>query len=527
MFLVSSQNEGEEAPGVEAYAVRDLVARADAVQAGLGVLVGWLADLVGGLTGEGFAVASFDEIEQQVMGRGRELLRMVAQHVLDVQAVAEPRLAGVADAAGGARPWAERGHERTVVSGAGPVVVRRMAYRAAGQVNLHPRDAVLNLPPRRYSWAVQARAAGFALEASFAQAADWLAAATGTRVGKRQTGQITAEAARDAEGFLAARPPAPAAPGLPLVISVDGKGVAMRPEGRRRSRYQHVPGAFEKRLSTGEKRGAKRMAEVGVVFDALPPQRPRTPETIMGQARSPDGTPATAGQVRAAGRWYVTDITADRAVTIARVFDEAQRRDPGHQRTWVALADGDRHQIAAICKEAARRQITITVIIDFIHVLEYLWKVGWAFHPPRDPALEAWVTAQALEILHGRTGQVITLIRALAAEHPPTPGSEHAKLIRKTLTYLANKQPYLDYPRALENGWPIATGVIEGACRHLVHDRMGITGARWGLPGAEAILALRAIKANGDLDAYWAHHLAREHQRNHLSRYHPKLAPAA
>ena len=82
-------------------------------------------------------------------------------------------------------------------------------------------------------------------------------------------------------------------------------------------------------------------------------------------------------------------------------------------------------------------------------------------------------------------------------------GSEHAKIIRKTLHYLDAKQPYLDYPAALANGWPIATGVIEGACRHLVQDRMGITGARWGLPGAQAMLWLRAIAASGDTDAYW------------------------
>ena len=84
--------------------------------------------------------------------------------------------------------------------------------------------------------------------------------------------------------------------------------------------------------------------------------------------------------------------------------------------------------------------------------------------------------------------------------------------------YLTNKRDYLDYPRALKQGWPIATGIIEGACRHLVKDRMDLTGARWGLPGAEAILKLRALRANGDFDAYWTYHLAREQQRNHQSR---------
>ena len=148
------------------------------------------------------------------------------------------------------------------------------------------------------------------------------------------------------------------------------------------------------------------------------------------------------------------------------------------------------------------------------------YKAGWCFHPPRDPAIEAWVTAQGLDILHGRAGEVISRIRQLTADHPPKPGGEHAKIIRTTLAYLQNKQPYLDYPRALAEGWPIATGIIEGACRHLIGDRMGITGARWSTDGAQAILWLRAIRANGDLDAYWDWHITQEHQRNHLSRYH-------
>jgi len=79
--------------------------------------------------------------------------------------------------------------------------------------------------------------------------------------------------------------------------------------------------------------------------------------------------------------------------------------------------------------------------------------------------------------------------------------------------YLTSKHDYLRYDQALAAGWPIATGVIEGACRHLIGDRLDITGARWGLRGAEAVLTLRAVIANGDFDQYWRYHLTREHQR--------------
>jgi len=311
------------------------------------------------------------------------------------------------------------------------------------------------------------------------------------------------------------------------VISADGKGVAMRPEARRPETARKAgkrPGqAFGKRLGTGQKSGCKRIAETGVVFDVTGPEEPRTPEQIMGRA---PGQGAPEGP-RAVNRWYIADITASCAGTIAALFDEAERRDPGHARTWIALVDGNRHQIDVITAEAAARDVEITILIDFIHVIEYLWKAAWCFCPPRDPAAEDWVIAQGLDILHGRAAQVITRIEAAAAADPPRPGSEHARIIRATVGYLTAKQPHLDYPAALAAGWPIATGVIEGACRHLIADRMGITGARWGLAGAQAMLWLRAIAANGDHDAYWAWHITREHHRNHLSRYQDSLTLAA
>jgi hypothetical protein len=512
---------------VEGYAVAELAARADAVAPGLGVPVGKLAVLAGELTGPGAGHRSFDEIEQQVIVQGRELLRVVLQYVMDARSAAEQRLAQVTGADGVPRRRAERGHRRTVLTWFGPVTVRRMAYRAPGAANLHPADAALGLPARRYSWQVQRAAVRYALAGSYEQAQLMLADATGVSVGKQQLEQIVAEAAADAPGFYPSRPAAPCPPGLPLAISADGKGVAMRPEGRRAETARKAgkrPGqAFGRRLGTGQKAGCKRIAQTGCVFDVLPPDEPRVPEQVMGRA---PGQPAPPGP-RAANRWYAVEIAASRAEAITAVFDHAERRDPGHERTWIALADGDRHQIEVIRAEAAARDVTITILVDFIHVIEYLWKAAWCFHPPRDPAAEDWVTAQGLAILHGRTGQVISRIGQLAEDHPPRPGSEHAKIIRTTVGYLTAKQPWMDYPAALAAGWPISTGVIEGACRHLVQDRMGITGARWGLQGAQAILWLRAIAANGDLTGYWHWHMTLEHQRNHLSRYHDSLGLAA
>ena len=317
----------------------------------------------------------------------------------------------------------------------------------------------------------------FCRAGSYEQGHEFVHAATGVSIGKRQLEQITMAAAADAERFYQDRnqdqAAVPAAgrdqeqeQGLPpLVISADGKGVAMLPQARRRrtkAPEQRVR-TFDKRAGTGEKKGCKRMAETGCVFDVVPPDAAADPGA--GHApRSRHGQEARRGR-RTAG----TPATSRPAATSpsARSSTRPAAATLITCRTWIALVDGDIHQLGLIQAAAAARGITLAILIDFIHVLEYLWKAAWCFHAPRDPAMEDWVIAQGLDILHGRAGEVITRIGQLAAAHPPKPGGEHAKNIKKILHYLENKQPYLDYPRALAEGWPIATGVIEGACRHL------------------------------------------------------------
>jgi hypothetical protein len=525
---------------VEQYGLDELAASADAVLAGLGPLAAGFARLAV----QASRAVMLEEMEGRVWEEGRALLCGLVQLGLDTQAEREVRLPQVTGTDGVTRRRAEPDHDRPVVTRLGEVVVRRIAYRSGvrGAGSLFPRDAVLNLPPCEYSWDLQRLAEMFCRAVSYEQGHEFVLAATGVSIGKRQLEQIIIAAAAGAERFYQDRlrdQEEPAGdpeqgleqgPGLeqrlpPLALPADGKGVAMLPQARRRRTKapdQRVR-TFEKRAGTGEKKGCKRMAETGAVFDvAVPDGPPRTPEQIM----RPDPA-SSAKPPRAQNRWYTCDITAGRDVTIGKVFDQAGRRDPDHLRTWIALVDGDAYQLGLFQAAAAARGITLAIVIDFIHVLEYLWKAAWCFHPPRDPAMEDWVIAQALDILHGRVPEVIARITRLAADHPPRPGGEHAKIIRKTLSYLQAKQAFMDYPRALAEGWPIATGVIEGACRHLVQDRMGITGARWGLDGAQAMLWLRAINASGDTDAYWHWHITREHQRNHLSRYQDSLGLAA
>jgi hypothetical protein len=454
------------------------------------------------------------QMEDQLTVLSRELVRLLHQDSLDLRAAREQRREPVTGSDQVRRGITERGHDRGLATVFGPVTVTRMAYRHRGAANLYPADAVLNLPAEKQSHGLARLAATEAPRGSFEQAAAAISRATGVRVGKRQAEQLAVAAAADADAYYAAHLAAPAASGVLLVMQFDGKGIVMRPGALRAATAKAAAAGRRKlatRLSPGEKNGRKRMAELGCVHDCKPV--PRTAADIITR---PGKSPPKKAPV-AAGKWLTASVTDDIPAVIAAGFAEADRRDPARQRTWIALVDGNKQQIEAIQAEAAARDARVTILIDFIHVLEYIWKAAWSFFETGDPAAEEWVSAQATKILESKSAQVAAGIRRRATTYGYSAAERDGA--DTCAAYLTAKRPYLDYAAALAAGWPIATGVIEGACRHIVKDRMDITGARWGLDGAEAILKLRAIHANGDFDAYWAWHLQQEQQRVHYSRY--------
>ncbi len=150
---------------------------------------------------------------------------------------------------------------------------------------------------------------------------------------------------------------------------------------------------------------------------------------------------------------------------------------------------------------------------------------AWSFFDEADPAAETWVDDKATLVLEGKAQQVATGIRRRAIRNRLD--RSRRRNADKAGAYLTNKAAYLDDPTALTRGWPIVTGIIEGACRHLVKDRMDLTGARRGLHGAEAILKLRALQSNGDFDDFFQFHLAQEHHRTHRSRFADNRIPQA
>ena len=475
------------------------------------------------LAGPEAAAMMHGDIEELIQTQMREVARLLFQGHQDLRAEREQRLPEVFDAEGVPRGTAVPGESRNLATVFGDVRVSRIAYRQPGEANLFPADAQQNLPQDQFSHGLRRIAATEASKGSFDEAVVAVRAQTAApeiEVNKRQLEGLVRRAAIDFDAFYAQNDRPAAASGVVLALSFDGKGVVMRPEALRpgtaaaAARAAHT---FTTRLSKGEKANRKRMAEVAAVFDVEPV--PRTAEDVLSSSREHRPAP------HATGKWVTASVVADMDTVVAQGFAEAERRDPQHRRTWLALVDGNNEQLKHIRKHAKEHHVEIAILVDFIHVLEYLWKAAWCFYDEKDPEAETWVRTKALELLRGKSALVGAAVRRRATATHLEP---HKRRAADTCAdYLRRKRPYLAYPTALSSGWPIATGVIEGTCRHLVQDRMDIAGARWGLDSAEAVLQLRSLRANGDFDRYWRFHLAQDQQRVHAARYLGNVIPSA
>ncbi len=476
-------------------------------------------------------------LEERAMTDGLELMRLLTQAHLGLRALLEQRRDDVTDADGCLRRTAEDGQEHTRVMIFGPVRTSRTAYRKKGKENLYPQDGELNWAAgHSYSAGVEKRTARAAAIVPFGQAAEQVSAAGAIRLGKRQAEELAIGAAADFDAFYASRLPEPCPPETGLLVTADGSAFPVLP-GALREATAKAAAARAKAAAEGGwpddpaelRKSRKRTAELAAVAD-IPPA-PRAPEDILtalfgparpGRGDAVNGKPAPGPE--AEGKTLFASVRRPAAEVIADAFAEAHRRDPQHERPWIAVIDGNCHQIETVTSLAAQYQVKVPILIDLIHVVQYLWKAANSFFYPGDPGARAWVREQAAKILAGKHRDVRAGIRRRATAWGYSPAERAGA--DECARYLENKQDYLDYPAFLTAGWPVASGLIEGAARWLIKDRMEVTGARWSLDGAEAVLKLRALAGNGDFDEYFDFHLRQQKQRDHDSRY-QQLQPAA
>jgi hypothetical protein len=474
------------------------------------------------LASRGSFGATHAELEDYVVHEGRELQRLLVQAHLDLRAERE-RAVDVRGADGVARTQKRRSGRplRLLV---GVVDVERLAYQARAVCGLHPADAALNLPPELYSHGVRRVVAEESAKCSFDEVIEAVAKCTGEAMPKRQVEQLAVRASTDFADFYEGRcrDLRESTKDL-LVLTFDGKGIVVRHEDLRPATKKAAAKAKRKlgtRLTKGEKRNRKRMAQVAAVYTV--PRWTRTPIDILHELRPLRDATKTRPKVRNKRVW--ASITRTPRDVIDEAFRDALARDPDRRRHWVVLVDGNKDQLALVKAAAKKYRVTVTIVVDLIHVLEYLWKAAHVFHSAGTKTAEAWVQQRLMWLLQGRpAGKIASAMRvtARAAELE----EDKLAIVNDTADYLQDYARYIHYGEAIRDGLPIATGVIEGACRYLVKDRMDRTGARWSLKGAEAVLRLRAIRASGDFDAYWTFHLERERARNHDALYDGGQAP--
>jgi hypothetical protein len=450
--------------------------------------------------------------EKAVAQSGRELQRQVLESSFAVDCAREERAAPLTSAAGIRHGTVEKARERGVVSIFGPVRAGRMAYRNRREANLYPADARWILPDDPYSMGMRALAAYHLAEGGYGQAQEVIKARTGVTVGHAQLAQLAGDLAGWVDEFYDQRAFA-ADTDLPdsdvVMMQADGKGIAMRPEYRKGAGKQ----------SDAVHPGIKKMAEIVAVADFTPAVR--DPEDIAAPPARRRERPGP----RARDKWVAASITESIQDMIGVAFNEADRRDPERVRQRVFLVDGNKQQLTAVAAHAAERGLKVPVFIDFIHVSEYIGKAAAALHPGKPDAAREWADGQKLRVLHGRAKAVAATLASVAARARARNSRLNLTDVDKAVTYLTNNHTYMRYDKALAAGWPIATGVIEGACRFVIEDRFGITGARWSPDGADVILKLRAVVVNDDLDDYMTYYKQRYLEDIHLTRYDPASIP--
>jgi hypothetical protein len=458
------------------------------------------------------------QLETYVIEQARDIARAIIQAHMDLRGVAEQpvRVVGADNVERAGR----RSSTRKLRLLVGDVVVPRLLYQAAGVEGLAPQDGALSLARDSFSMGVRRRVAEEALRGSFEQVVERIGATSGAHVAKRQAEQLALASAVDFDAFYSNEKWQPENREQLLILTFDGAGVIMRRDGLREQTRNKAdedacqPKVWPERLKTGEKANRKRMAEVAAVYSVEP--YIRTANDIISDMASirlvapsePSRRPTPVNK-----RVWAS-VQRDMADVIDEGFREALRRDPKQERAWVVLVDGQTQQLDAIRAAAKRHGVSLTIICDFIHVMEYLWKAAHCFHDPGSNEARAWVSGRARMLLESTDpSQVAAGMRRSATRQ----GLTKRKAVDVCARYLKKRRAYMLYGEALAAGHPIASGVIEGACRHLVRDRLDCCGARWGVNGAEAVLKLRALASSGDFDDYWAFHLRCEHQRNHVA----------
>lgn len=388
----------------------------------------------------------------------------------------------------------------------GQIQIRRAKYYSNQAKTYYALDDRLGLPCGRYSYILSDWLSYGSVEVDFSQSVKQLERILGHQLNGMQSSRQTYHLSQQVESYYQQRNWPLTQDGTHLSVGYDGKGIPII-----RSQTQRKEESSSVRLAKGKKKGVKREATISVSSSFTPKQRGK--EQILSGLFSAKGPMDCAGQGQAKHPWHkhIRAFLSDKARAIAYGIDNLLDRDTTATKPIVVLIDGDRALEKAVRQVCEQKQIGHRVdayILDFIHLLEYVWKVANAYLGENSTGREAWVRQQAELLLDSQHELVLSQWKQIKASKKLRKNQLYN--IERAMKYLGNRPHMVDYKTYLSKGYPITTGAVESACGHFIKSRMDRTAMHWGKQGAQKMLNIRAIKKNDDWQQYMQYFIENE-----------------
>jgi hypothetical protein len=398
-------------------------------------------------------------------------------------------------------------HDRRYVSVFGVLPISRHAYgtRETQKLEVVPLDARIGLPEDDYSNLLKQWNQSFCVRNSYEESRSSMEEILGLKQSVRALEYQNQQMARSVEDFRQQQPAPPAKEeGCILVCTADGKGVPMR-----RQADEPAPAGRRKR---GEKANKKRMAVVGAVYTIDPFVRTANEivDEVMREKAKERRPQPQHKRVRAELTRKIDGQEVNgKDVVFGWFKQQHEQRNGDSSRKTVCLMDGER--ALWVAQKTYFAGIAVVCILDLFHMLERLWQAAHCFFPENSDQAKAFVTERLKRVLEGDVGRVIGGLRQMGTKRKLS--GAKLRQLQAALKYLTNNRQHMHYDKYLAAGYPIASGVAEGACRHVVKDRMELTGMRWCTHTAQAMLDVRAMYLGDDWMEFNEYRIAEETKR--------------
>jgi hypothetical protein len=377
----------------------------------------------------------------------------------------------------------------------GTIPIRRAYYHAAGAAGIFPLDGELNLPDRGYSYVVQELSSRLSVTTSYENASEILGSFSPVKMPIRSLEAIVGDLCEDVDRYYEEKTPPDVVPdAVVTVATVDKKGIVIRKPHEHRAESDAPP-------TNPDKPGKKKMATV--ISTYVSRRDVRTADDILGEV-SDEGKSDSKPHAQNKMTWGSLTESAEK--TVARLKKAVDQRLPKGNEL-VCILDGERSLWALVYAYFP----AAFFILDIFHVLEHLGKAALCFSDEGSPQAREFVTERLRMLLQGKAGRMIGGLKQMLSKHELSNVATNS--LNQVIGYLERNRKHMRYEICLARGYPIGSGVIEGACRNLINDRLELTGMSWSLQGAESMMRLRAVHINKDWDTFWKRRRTAERQR--------------